>query len=58
MKVGVISDTHNFLRYEVINILKECDLIIHAGDLCNNEILWKLKEITKTIAVKGGFHCL
>lgn len=54
MKIGVISDTHNLLRDEVIHILKECDLIIHAGDLCNNEILERLKEITKTIAVKGN----
>lgn len=54
MKVGVISDTHNLLRDEVTHILKECQLIIHAGDICNDDILEKLNEITKTVAVKGN----
>ena len=34
MKIGVISDTHRMNRFidKVIPYLKECDLIIHAGD--------------------------
>lgn len=27
MKVGVISDTHNVLREEVLDYLKDCDYI-------------------------------
>ncbi|MDU5111376.1 MAG: metallophosphoesterase family protein, partial [Clostridium sp.] len=54
MKIGIISDTHNLLREEVIHNLKGCDLIIHAGDICNNDILERLKNIAKTVAVKGN----
>ena len=34
MKVGVVSDTHMMKKFidETIPYLKECDLIIHAGD--------------------------
>ena len=54
MKVGIISDTHDLLREEVIDNLNQCDLIIHAGDICNNDILERLSRITRTIAVKGN----
>ncbi len=34
MKIGVVSDTHRMNRFidKAIPYLKECDLIIHAGD--------------------------
>ena len=31
-KIGIISDTHGLLRPEILEILKGCDCIIHAGD--------------------------
>lgn len=52
MKIGIISDTHNLLREEVIGYLNSCDLIIHAGDICNKEVLLKLNNINKTVVVK------
>ncbi|MBS6502482.1 MAG: metallophosphoesterase family protein [Clostridium sp.] len=54
MKIGIISDTHNLLREEVIGYLNSCDLIIHAGDICNKEVLLKLNNINKTVVVKGN----
>ena len=30
-KIGIISDTHGLLRSEILEILKDCDCIIHAG---------------------------
>ena len=45
MKVGVISDTHNVLREEVLDYLKDCDYIIHAGDVCQVEIMERLNQI-------------
>ena len=32
-KIGIISDTHGLLRPEVLEILKTCDCILHAGDV-------------------------
>lgn len=54
MKLGIISDTHNMLREEVITKLKNCNYIFHAGDFCNLEILEILKEIGEVYAVRGN----
>ncbi|WP_455683672.1 metallophosphoesterase family protein [Thomasclavelia sp.] len=54
IKVGIISDTHNFLREEVINELQTCDYIIHGGDIVDKKILDKLKSISKVFVVKGN----
>lgn len=54
MKIGVISDTHGLLRNEVIDNLKGCEYIIHAGDIGNKDIIERLKEIGKIIMVRGN----
>ncbi|WP_195999841.1 metallophosphoesterase family protein [Clostridium sp. 1001271B_151109_B4] len=54
MKLGVISDTHGVLREEVIEYLRECDYIIHAGDVGNKDIIDKLDSIAKTFVVRGN----
>ena len=54
MKIGVISDTHNVLRDDVLIYLKECDYIIHAGDVCKEEIIERLNEIANTFVVRGN----
>ena len=33
MKLGIISDTHNLLRPEVLEALSDVDAILHAGDI-------------------------
>lgn len=53
-KIGIISDTHNVLRNEVVAELQTCDLIFHAGDFVKKEIYQQLKEIAPVIAVKGN----
>ena len=54
MKIGVISDTHNVLREEVVDYLADCDAIIHAGDVCKEEMIIQLNEIAKTFVVRGN----
>lgn len=54
MKIGVISDTHNILKEEVVNYLQDCDYIIHAGDVCQQEIIDQLNQIAKTFVVAGN----
>lgn len=53
MKVGVISDTHGLLRQEVLEILRSCDCILHAGDIDNRGVLDTL-EIAPVYAVRGN----
>jgi putative phosphoesterase len=52
--VGVISDTHGLLRPEAVAALHGSDLIIHAGDVGDPEILDRLREIAPTFAVRGN----
>ena len=39
MRIAVISDTHELLRPEVIEIIKTSDAVIHGGDI-DNEVTW------------------
>jgi len=53
-RAGVISDTHGLLREEAVEALAGVELIIHAGDVGNPEILHRLKEIAPVLAVRGN----
>lgn len=52
--VGLISDTHGLLRPEAPRALAGVDLIVHAGDVGNAEILERLREIAPVVAVRGN----
>ena len=52
--VGVISDTHGHLRPEVVEAFAGVDLIIHAGDIGNHEVLQALRAIAPVHAVRGN----
>jgi uncharacterized protein len=54
MLVGVISDTHGLLRPAALDALRDCGLIIHAGDVGAPAILTALKELAPTYAVRGN----
>lgn len=52
--VGIISDTHGHLRPEVTEAFAGVDLIIHAGDIGNHEVLQDLRAIAPVHAVRGN----
>ena len=52
--VGVISDTHGFLRPEAIAVLRGSDYILHAGDIGSPEILDELRTIAPVTAIRGN----
>jgi putative phosphoesterase len=54
ISIGLISDTHGLLRPEARAALKGVDHIIHAGDICNAEVLEQLAEIAPIVAVRGN----
>ena len=61
MKIGVISDTHNFLDERIPGLLSGVEHILHAGDIGSPQILSLLAEIAPVTAVSGntddpGFH--
>lgn len=53
-KVAILSDTHGLLRPEVAEIAKNCDYIIHAGDLGSGEVLGELRKLAPLYVVKGN----
>lgn len=53
-RIGVLSDTHGKLREEVLEILRECDTILHAGDINTQRTLEKLREIAPVYVVRGN----
>ncbi|THF71910.1 metallophosphoesterase family protein [Deinococcus sp. Arct2-2] len=60
MKVGqkvlVISDTHGLLRPEVVALVRQADVVLHAGDVGRPEILEALGDATsgKVYAIRGN----
>ena len=52
--VGLISDTHGLMRPEALIALKGSDLIIHAGDVGDPQILEQLQSLAPVVAVKGN----
>lgn len=52
--LGLISDTHGLLREGAVRALRGSDLILHAGDVGEPEILETLKSLAPVIAVRGN----
>jgi putative phosphoesterase len=52
--VGLISDTHGVLRPEAVEALRGCDVLIHAGDVGDPEVLEQLRALAPTFAVRGN----
>ena len=52
--VGVISDTHGLLRARALDELRGVDVIVHAGDVGNPEILMQLRQVAPVTAVRGN----
>ena len=53
-RIAVISDTHGLLRPKVIERVKICEAVLHAGDMDKPEILEQLKAIAPVYAVRGN----
>lgn len=53
-RIGIISDTHSYLDKQVFDFFKNVDMILHAGDIGNNEVTDKLKVFKPLHAVYGN----
>jgi putative phosphoesterase len=54
MKIGVISDTHNFFDPVIPKHFQGVDHILHGGDIGNPSILDQLRAIAPVTAVRGN----
>jgi putative phosphoesterase len=54
MRIGVISDTHNFLDPKVAKLFQGVEHILHAGDVGSVRIVHELEQIAPVTAVMGN----
>lgn len=54
LRIGVIADTHNLLRPEALAALRDCDRLLHLGDIGKPEILDALRELAPLDVVRGN----
>lgn len=54
MKIGVLSDTHNYLDPQIPPLLAGCEHILHAGDIGLPSILGQLETVAPVTAVLGN----
>jgi len=52
--IGIVSDTHGLLRPEVITSFNGVDLILHAGDVGDPEVIDGLESIAPLVVVRGN----
>jgi len=61
LRIGVISDTHNFFDPKIPALFKDVDHILHGGDIGQPRLIMQLEQIAPVTAVSGntddpGFH--
>ncbi len=54
LRVGVVADTHDLVRPELIEALAGVDQLLHAGDVCSAATLEALATIAPVTAVRGN----
>lgn len=54
MRLGVIADTHGLLRPEVLDVFRDVDHILHAGDVGPLDLLTELEALAPVTAVYGN----
>lgn len=54
MKIGVVSDTHDYLDPRILDLFKGVDHILHAGDVGMQIIVFDLQQVAPTTAVIGN----
>ena len=52
--IGVISDTHGFFDEGIPALFRDVDLILHAGDVGDPQILERLSQVAPVVAVRGN----
>ena len=54
VRIGLVCDTHDLLRPEVLDWLRGSDHILHGGDICGEAVLAALRAQAPLTAVRGN----
>lgn len=52
--LGIVSDTHGLVRREALAALRGVELIVHAGDVGDADVLAALETVAPVLAVRGN----
>ena len=58
IRIGVISDTHNYLDPRIVDLFEGVTHILHAGDVGETSIMVELEQIAPVTAVTGNTDTL
>lgn len=53
-RIAIISDTHGHIDNNIIEVIKTCDRVIHAGDICGAHVLSQLEAICPQVTAVTG----
>jgi putative phosphoesterase len=53
-RIGVISDTHGYLHPGALDVFRDVDVNLHAGDIGSRDILRTLAKVAPIVAVRGN----
>ena len=54
VRIAIISDTHGIIDPNIIDVIKSCDKVIHAGDICGAHVLEQLEAINQHVTAVAG----
>ncbi len=54
LRIGLISDTHGHIDNNIVDLIRGCDIAIHAGDVMDERVLEQIQPRLKTVAVAGN----
>ncbi len=54
LRIGVVADTHGLLRPELVDLFRDVDHILHAGDLGRPGLVERLAEVAPVTAIRGN----
>ncbi len=54
MKIAIISDTHSLLRDEVKEKIRDCNIILHGGDIASKETVEAIEKLGRAYFVRGN----
>ena len=54
VRVAIISDTHGYIDPKVIDVIRRCDQVVHAGDICGAHVLEQLNQLSSQVTAVAG----
>ena len=55
LRIGIISDTHGHLDPRIAELIEDCDIAVHAGDIMGSHVLKQLRPRSgQVVAVRGN----